>query len=317
MNDFSLVVPEQAYASSVAVTVDLLRSAASAAPHFGLTPPAWVVRSLDGGPVTLSGGMSLTTQKLPIRSHADRSTWIIPGMGYSDKRTLMERLERDDARRLGRAIAVHIERGGRVAASCTSVFLLHTAGVLDSLQVTTSWWMAALLQRLCPTCKVDARRMLCTDGAITTAGAAFAQVDLMLHLIRTWAGVRQGPQLTDMLCRTLLMDARQEQTRYIAPELLANSSSPIQRMTAIVEKTLPATVRIADIARQMGMSERTLARQVKLASGHTPTAVVQSIRAQMARQMRTGARMKQEAMAEALGYADTTALRRLLRRHGM
>lgn len=316
MHDFSLIVPEQAYASSVAITADLLRAAESVAPYFDITPPTWALWSLDGGLLALSGGMSVNTKKLPSRSRTDRSTWIVPGMGYSDESALLQRLEREDAQRLGRAIAKHLERRGRVALSCTSVFFLHTAGVLDSRQVTTSWWMAPVLQRLSPKCKVDSRQMLCTDGAITTAGAAFAQVDLMLHLIRDWAGPRKGPRLTDMLCRTLLMDARQEQARYIAPELLANSNSAVQRMVTIVERTLPATVRIADIAEQMGMSERTLARQIKLATGHTPTAIVQSIRAQMARQLR-GARMKQEVIAEALGYSDTTALRRLLRRNGM
>ena len=42
----------------------------------------------------------------------------------------------------------------------------------------------AALSRLAPDTTVDANRILCVDGPVITAGAAFAQPDVMLYLLR-------------------------------------------------------------------------------------------------------------------------------------
>ncbi len=80
-------------------------------------------------------------------------------------------------------LARHVAAGGTVAASCSAVFLLQAAGLLRERRATTSWWLAQELRRLQPDCTVDADRMVVSDGPVTTAGAAFAQTDLMLHLL--------------------------------------------------------------------------------------------------------------------------------------
>ena len=60
--------------------------------------------------------------------------------------------------------------------------------MLQGRRATTSWWYAALLKRMAPDCTVDVDRMVCADGPVVTAGAAFAQTDLMLHLLRERCG---------------------------------------------------------------------------------------------------------------------------------
>ena len=86
-----------------------------------------------------------------------------------------KRLACDDARRAIAAIRRHAARGGAVAASCSAVFLLQAAGLLVQRRVTTSpWWLAPELQRIEPGARVDADRMVCADGPITTGGAALA-----------------------------------------------------------------------------------------------------------------------------------------------
>jgi len=117
-----------------------------------------------------------------------------------------------------------------VAASCSAVFLLQSAGLLSKRRVTTSWWLAAELQRLEPSCSVDADRMVCADGPVTTAGAALTQTDLMLHLLR----VQFGASLADALGRVVLIDGRQAQAPFVVPMMLSNGNELIGRLVKML-----------------------------------------------------------------------------------
>ena len=172
MQDFTVLVLPGAYASSVAVTLDILHAAALLAPRAKAPRPTWRVLSPDGHAVALSAGLWLDAASLPAKARADASTWIVPGLGTDNPAVIEARLARDDAQRAIAAIRRHGARGGTVAASCSAVFLLQAAGLLANRRATTSWWLAPELRRLEPACVVDADRMVCADGPVATAGAA-------------------------------------------------------------------------------------------------------------------------------------------------
>jgi transcriptional regulator GlxA family with amidase domain len=227
MHDFTILVLPGSYASSVAVTLDILDAAARLAPRAKTPRPTWRVLSPDGGDVALGAGLRLASARLPARSREDASTWIVPGLGTENPAVIAERLALDDARRAVAAIRGHAARGGAVAASCSAVFLLQAAGLVAQRRVTTSWWLAPELQRLEPRGRVDAGRMVCADGPITTGGAALAQADLMLHLLRT----RFGVALADAVGKVLLVDGRQAQAPFAVPSMMANGSELIRQLT--------------------------------------------------------------------------------------
>lgn len=310
MHDFTVLALDDAYASSFAATVDILGAAAAIAPRIGLSAPRWRLCSPRGGPVRLQGGMLVEAARLPSRARGDRSAWVLPGLGLSDTAAVAQRLAHPDTAALARRIARHVEGGGRVAASCSSVFLLQAAGLLEGRRATTSWWHAPLLQRLAPGCTVDADRMVCADGPITTAGAAFAQTDLMLHLLRAHG----GGALVDAVSRMLLVDGREAQAPYIVAEVLANGDSLVAQLAARIEAVLPAPTSVAALAQALCMSERTLSRRVRQATGKSTLALVQSVRLRRARTLLEGSRMTVDQVAEAVGYQDATALRRLMKK---
>lgn len=310
MHDFTVLVLEGAYASSVALTRDILATADAVAARARVPAPRWRFCSLEGGIVRLQGGLSIETARLPPRARDDRSTWVLPGLGMDAPRLLEERLAQGDVRRIGDALWRHAGSGGAVAASCSSVFVLQAAGLLDGRRATTTWWLAPLLQELEPRCTVDADRMVCADGPVTTAGAAFAQTDLMLHLLRQ----RCGAALADAVCRALLIDGRQAQAPFIVPELLASGDGLVARLAARVEKALPHPPSVAELAGEFCMSERSLSRHVRRATGKSTLALVQGVRLRRARALLEGSRMSVEQVAEAVGYQDATALRRLMKK---
>ena len=309
MFDFTILVLQGAFASSVAATIDLLRTASTVAPRLKLAPPRWRVVAPQRGTVSLGNGMALQASAVP-RPGEDRSVWIVPGLGTDTLEGLEERLGQADARRAAMALQSHLQYGGQVASACASVFLLHRAGVLPGRRVTTSWWLAPRLQQVEPRCVVAADRMVCVDGPIITAGAAFAQTDLMLHLLQA----RFGAPLAQLLRRLLVLDAREAQAPYAIPAMLAGGDELMTRLAARIEEALPSPPSVVALAREFAMSERTLARRVRAASGLTPLALLQGVRLNRARSLIESSRMTIDQVASAVGYEDATALRRMMRR---
>lgn len=310
MQDFTLLVMPGAYAASVALTQNMLQAAATLAPRCSLPSPRWRVVSPDGGAVPLSGGMNIGTVRMPARAPADTSTWVVPGLGVDGPSDVASRLCSPSAHKAAVRLARHVAAGGTVAASCSAVFLLQAAGLLRGRRATTSWWLASELRRLQPDCKVDADHMVISDGPVVTGGAAFGQMDLMLHLIR----VRFSAALADAVSKVLLVDARQAQSRFMVPSMLAGGNALIGRLTQFIEMALPHPPSVSGLADAFSMSQRTLARHVRAATGQSPLSLIQAIRLNRARLLIESSRMSIDQVAQEVGYLDATALRRLMRR---
>lgn len=306
---YTIIVLDGAYPTSVAVTLDMLAAAQALGGASGLR---FEVCSIDGGDVPLSPRIRIATTRLRTRARGDRSTWIIPGLGVTRADAVRARLARPDVVTLSAAITRHLARGGRVAASCTAVFVLQQAGALHGRRATTTWWLGGLLAELDPRCEVDTHAMVCADGPVVTAGAAFAQTDLMLHLLRE----RCGARLTDLVARTMLLDGRQAQARYVVPELLANGDALVARITSQIAANLPAPPSVAELAAILGMTERTLSRHVRRVTGQSTIALVHSVKAQRAQALLQSTRLSVEEVAAAVGYQDAGTLRRLLKKLG-
>ena len=310
MFDFTVVVLSGAYASSVAGTLDLLGAAGALAARCGVQSPRWRTCSPGGGEVALGNGMRLDTRALPRHAGTDRSIWIVPGLGIDSRRALDAALATAGMRQARDAIRRHAEAEGVIAASSSGVFLLQAAGLLAGRRATTTWWLAAHLAKLEPRCTVDAARMVVDEGPVLTAGAAFAHMDLMLHLLRR----RYGPRLADAISRTLLVDGRSAQAPYVLPVMLARGDALIDKLHARIESALPEVPPIAQLAQECCMSTRTLARRVRAVIGQSPLALVQAIRLNKARALLDGGGLSVNEVAVRLGYADASTLRRLVRR---
>jgi transcriptional regulator GlxA family with amidase domain len=307
---FDILVLEGAYASSVALTIDILAAAAAIAPALKLASPKWRVFSVDGGDVVLSNGMKIPTVPIVGRRRAIPSVWVLPGIGITSAQDALTRLAKPDAQSAAKALVNAAKAGETICASCSAVLLLQQAGLLAGKRVTTAWWLAPLLQQREPRCTIDANRLIVTDGNVVTAGAALAQTDLMLHLLREHFGIK----LADAVARVLLIDKRQSQAPYIVPAAYANGSALVARLSARIESSLPSPPSIGALAAELCVSERTLARHVRAATGRSPLALLQSVRVHQAQALLENSRLSVDEIAQRVGYQDATALRRLLKR---
>jgi transcriptional regulator GlxA family with amidase domain len=309
MYDFTILLLPGAFASGVGAALDILSSAAAFAEDAGCAAPRWRVCSTEKT-VLLSNGLTIEATVLPKRPRSDSSIWLVPGLGLGDASAVMQRFAQPDAALAIKALQTQARAGGTIAAACSAVFLLREAGLLADKRVTTTWWLGAILQRLEPRCVVDVNQMVVADGNIVTGGAAFAHIDLMLHLLRT----RFNPSLAEAVSRAMVIDGRQSQAQYIVPSTLANGSDLAGRLVARFEAGLPNPPTVAELAAEFCMSHRTLSRHIKEATGRSVSALLQSVRINRARMLLETSRMSVEQIATLVGYADTTALRRLMRK---
>lgn len=236
---------------------------------------------------------------------------IIPGQGFSDDDAVAADLEVAIQAGWPAFVRENYEGGSLLVSSCSGVFLLGAAGLLDDRTCTTSWFLAPTLARCFPKARVKSDAALVEDGAIITGGAAMAQGEAMIALVARIAGF----DLADLTARYLLLDNKRSQADYrlIAPMVAGDP------MLAEAERWTRTHIRemfsISDLAGTLGTTPRTLARRLAARCGMSPVQFVNQIRREEAQTLLSaGARFDQTAFA--VGYSDASALRRLLAKRG-
>jgi transcriptional regulator GlxA family with amidase domain len=235
---------------------------------------------------------------------------IVPGLGTTTEAELIARLASPAARSAVRLVRAAHAAGAVVAASCASTFLLAEAGLLDGRRATTTWWFAPLFQRRYPDVELIAEQIVAADGPIITAGAAMAQMDLMLALIARAAGVRTA----ETCARYLLLDRRSSQAPYMAIAFLAGQDDRIARAETWLRKNIARDVTMSEFAAAAGLTPRTFARRLKTVCGLSPVRFAQRIRSEIAATLLETTRLSVDEIARRVGYAEPSTLRRLLRR---
>lgn len=310
MPHYSIVVLDGALGAATALTLDVLAAARRIAEV--LRKPAVEWRVLAGGPaVGLGNGLTLAADRFGPGTRLGRTTLIIPGLGFQEPGEIAPRLAAPDVQALARLARRHHAGGGTIAASCSGVFLLGVAGLLAGRTATTAWWLADAFRQLVPDCRLETGRMVVQDGRIVTAGAALAQTDLMLHLLRR----DLGPKVADLTARYLLIDGRPTQARYMLWSHLRHSDDLVARLEGLANRHLGANFGVAEAAQALRVTERTLHRRVLKATGRSPSAFLQSVRLARAHHLLETTGLPVEEVARRVGYGDATALRRLIRRN--
>ena len=305
-----MLVVDRVFDSGLAAVLDVLRTADALRGELPTPPPAWQVRCVSatgGAPVRTAAGHSVDA--VPVDAAGPADLLIVPGSWHPRPGRLTDWVASAAAAPVREAVLLARAEGAALAAACAGTFVLAETGVLDGLAATTSWWLAPAFRRRYPRVELDERRMVVPAPGVTTAGAALAHLDLALALVRS-----ASPALAELTSRYLVLDSRPSQASYAIPGHLARTDPLVDAFERHLRGRLDEPLRIAETARRLGVSERTLQRTVQAALGVTPVRFAQQIRLEQAAHLLRTTDLPLDAVARRVGYENGTTLATLLRR---
>jgi len=200
--------------------------------------------------------------------------------------------------------------GAEVCSVCTGTFVLGEAGLLDGRRCTTHWKRVRELQRRFPRATVVGDRLFVEDGPVTSSAGIASGVDMALALLARDG----GPVLASSVAREMVVYMRRDGS-HAQESVYLDYQTHLSPGVHVVQQHLVAhpesTARLAELARMAGMSERTLTRAFRLATGISVRAYRERLRLERARDLMRNPTMTMDAIASACGYADARQLRRL------
>jgi transcriptional regulator GlxA family with amidase domain len=199
--------------------------------------------------------------------------------------------------------------GAQICSVCTGAFILAQAGLLDGRLCTTHWSRTEQLQRQFPRARVVTNRLFVEDGKVTTSAGIASGIDLALSLVER----RHGPRLTAAVAREMVIYLRRDgshkqESTYM--DYRAHLNPGVHRVQDALVHQPEQRLRLSELARVAGMSERNLTRVFRQATGISIGEYVAKLRLELARSLLADPHLSLEAIATRVGFESARQLRR-------
>jgi transcriptional regulator GlxA family with amidase domain len=250
-------------------------------------------------------GISFSSRINPSRKMDVLILLAMPGLDVPE---LVRALD-NESRYSRPIIALAQKQGAIVAAHCGGCFLLADSGALDGKRSTISWWLKREAARRFPKVRWDASRLLIRQDRIYTCGGGFSGLELTKALL-----VDLGFAKEERIVRKLLLlpPARRFQSPYEFPlDTLPEDAAHLeQRLNKVARKNL-RTLSIDLLARELGMSKRTMSRRFNSELETNPGKWIQQKRLETARALLEGTKLGVSEICYRIGYQDVASFSRL------
>jgi AraC family transcriptional activator FtrA len=227
-------------------------------PEMGLDWYRFVTCSETARPVRAVGGVRVRAEADLAALHRAH-TIVIPGWGI-DRPPCSERLRR--------ALLRAHRDGARIITICSGAFLAAELGLLDGQAATTHWRYAEKLRARFPQIEVAPDVLYIDNGNVLTSAGSAAGIDLLLHVVRS----DYGAKVANIVARRLVVAPHRAggQKQYVDGPVPTARSEKLSRLFDLVRGAPQREWSLAAMAKAAALSERTLARRVREATGLSP-----------------------------------------------
>lgn len=271
----------------------------------------WQLTSLSGLSIRTDSGLTISTDAA-VDPSGEIDIVLVPGIVA----TTVSEIEAAIARNapLIAALRAQTERGVTIAANCASTFFLAEAGLLDGRIATTSWWLEDAFRVRYPGVDLRAGEVVTEDGPVMCSGASMAFLHLALRLVERFGSTPLAAAVT----KNLLIDGgRTSQAPFKNLTLqahLKHNDIIVLRGQRWMERYLARPFQLSPLAKYLRMSERTVIRRFKKATGKTPGKYMQEMKIELAKRLLETGQMSVDKICLRVGYEDASSFRHLFRR---
>ncbi|MBX9298816.1 helix-turn-helix domain-containing protein [Chromobacterium piscinae] len=271
------------------------------------TPPfSWRLLDSDGAEQPLPAWLPAS----PARPAAARCALLVPGLDMDSVPQLKQQLDRAD--KALRLIALRHAAGDVIATNYNGAALLARAGILDGRNATITWLIAGWFSSSHPRVKLLMDRPVTQDGGVFCSGAPAAATELVLELVRHFAGDELAQRCTNGL---LYLPARFEQSAQTLSALSTPTrDSVVFKARRWLEQHVAEPYSLGRVAAAAAVSSRTLLRHFREVADMTPLDYLQQLRVERAKLLLEVTMLDLPGIVEQCGYDDPCAFRRLFRR---
>lgn len=207
------------------------------------------------------------------------------------------------------------ESGAVLATACAGSLLLAESGLLDGLEAGGHWGYCGAMAERYPQISVRPNRALVITGVeqrLVMAGGGSSWQDMTLYLIARFLGIEEAMHVA----RVYLID-----WHHVGQQPFASLSCTRQVQDGTVAKCQEWIAQhydhdapVSSMTKLSGLSERSFKRRFAKATGMTPIEYVQTLRLEEAKQILETTEMPIEAVANEVGYEDSSYFGRLFRK---
>lgn len=280
---------------------------AAIARNSGAVKFRWHVVSADTRGVAMARGMSVAADGV-IKADTRYDVVLVPGL-LIDLDATLQRISRME--KIAGLLRRQRARGAIVGGFCTGVFVLAQAGLLDGRRATTTWWLQSELKQRYPKIDLSLDAVVTESDHVICAAGPMSWIDLTLRVIEIAADAETARACADF---AVLDTSRRTQTGYLPQGYLLKRDPWLVEAEMIVRRSGAEPLAVSQLAKALGVPERTLHRRIKALAGEPPQAFMVRIRMETARTLLETTKRAVKDIAHSVGYEDESSFRKAFRK---
>ena len=205
--------------------------------------------------------------------------------------------------------------GAHLYSACSGSLMLAETGLLDGRPATSHWGFREIFRKDYPRVEFDSvSTLVYADpvGRIVTAGGATAWNDLAIHIIARHAGVEEALRITKLFLLKWHTEGQQPFESLDRP--MAHSDLAVRSAEEWLSDHFAEPDALRTLVGLSNLSERTLKRRFRAATGRSLIEQIQNLRIEQAKRLLERGDLPVEEISIACGYSDPSFFRRLFKR---